>query len=73
MQMVTRYCIVDRQGRAWTGYEDEFSFDDDAALEYRDIDEAWEDAQQFEGVEIETFQRLSLIRETTTSKERAAA
>lgn len=61
MPMVTRYKIMDASGLCWTGFEDEFSYDPDQAVQYRDLDEAVEDAAQFPGVTVERFQRYSSI------------
>ena len=59
MPMVTRYKISDASGLCWTGVDDEFSYDPDQAVQYRNLDEALEDAAQFAGVTVERFQRFS--------------
>jgi hypothetical protein len=56
MAFVTRYHITDDQGRMWNG--EDFSWDRDMADEYRELDEAEEDAAKLGGF-VEEFTRAN--------------
>ena len=56
MAFVKRYHIENSKGRFWTGAE--YTQDERCAVEYRDRDEAEEDAFEFDG-EVVEFERFS--------------